>query len=284
MSTVQHTIENGISRIRLNRPERLNAFNWTLIRELHNNITEAVREPSVRVIIFSGEGRAFSAGADLKDVNGQIEDIQSGKIPLEEFREIRHKLQDITRTLRQSSKVSIAAVHGWVQLLRRAPAIVKVLSLCLRVGGGLEVPLACDFIVAGESAKFYFAEARAGLTITGGATRLLPLIVGLANARKLILLAEPVDAQEAYRMGMLAEVVPDDRLEHSVMALAQKVMANSPVSVAAHKRMLELGPSIGLEGTLALELETNANMYYTEDAIEGSKAFAEKREPRFKGQ
>lgn len=266
MSTVQHTIENGISRIRLNRPERLNAFNWTLIRELHNNITEAVREPSVRVIIFSGEGRAFSAGADLKDVNGQIEDIQSGKIPLEEFREIRHKLQDITRTLRQSSKVSIAAVHGWV------------------VGGGLEVPLACDFIVAGESAKFYFAEARAGLTITGGATRLLPLIVGLANARKLILLAEPVDAQEAYRMGMLAEVVPDDRLEHSVMALAQKVMANSPVSVAAHKRMLELGPSIGLEGTLALELETNANMYYTEDAIEGSKAFAEKREPRFKGQ
>ena len=147
----------------------------------------------------------------------------------------------------------------------------------------MELPLACDFIVATESAKFYFAEARAGLTITGGATRLLPLIVGLANARKLTLIAEPIDAQEAYRMGMLAEVVPDDCLEDSVTKLAQKVMANSPLSVAAHKRMLELGPSIGLEGTLALELETNTNMYSTEDVIEGSKAFAEKREPRFKG-
>ena len=243
----------------------LNAFNWTLIRELHSHITEAARDPSVRVIIFSGEGRAFSAGADLKDVNGQIEDIQRGKIPFEEIREIKQKLQDMTRTLRQSSKVSIAAVHGWV------------------VGGGLELPLSCDFIVAGESAKFYFAEAHAGLTITSGATRLLPLIVGLANARKLALLAEPIDAQEAYRIGMLAEVVPDDRLEQSVLELAQKVMANSPVSIAAHKRMLELGPSASLEGALALELETITNMYYTEDAVEGSKAFAEKREPRFKG-
>ena len=265
MSTVLHTIENGISRIRLNRPERLNAFNWTLIRELHKHIVDAAREPSVRVIIFSGEGRAFCAGADLKDVNGRIEDIQSGKIPFEEHREIKQKLQDTTRTLRQSSKVSIAAVHGWA------------------VGGGLELPLACDFIVAAESAKFYFAEARAGLTITSGATRLLPLIVGLANARKLALLAEPIDAQEAYRMGMLAEVVPDDRLEQSVMELAQKVMANSPVSVAAHKRMLELGTSTGLEDALALELETITNMYYSEDAIEGSKAFTEKREPQFKG-
>ena len=265
MSTVLHTIENGISRIRLNRPERLNAFNWTLITELHNHITEAAREPSVRVIIFSGEGSAFSAGADLKDVNGQIEDIQRGKISFEKLREIKEKLQDMTRTLRQSSKVSIAAVHGWV------------------VGGGLELPLACDFIVAAESAKFYFAEAHAGLTITSGATRLLPLIVGLANARKLALLAQPIDAEEAYRMGMLAEVVPDDRLEDSVMELARKVMANSPVSVAAHKRMLELGTSLGLEGALALELETIANMYYSEDAIEGSKAFSEKREPQFKG-
>lgn len=266
MSTVLHTIENGISRIRLNRPERLNAFNWTLIRELHSNIREAAATPSVRVIIFSGEGRAFSAGADLKDVNGQIEDIQSGKIPSDEFLEIRQKLQDITRILRQSSKVSIARVHGWV------------------VGGGLEVPLACDFIVAAQSAKFYFAEAKAGLTITGGATRLLPLIVGLANARKLALLAEPIDAEEAYRMGMLAEVVPDDLLENKVIELAHKVMANSPVSVAAHKRMLELGPSIGLEGALALEMETNANMYYSEDAIEGAKAFTEKRDPQFKAQ
>ena len=265
MSTVLHTVENGISRIRLNRPERLNAFNWTLIRDLHKHISEADKEPSVRVMIFSGEGRAFSAGADLKDVNGQIEDIQSGKIPLEEFREIREKLQDMTRILRQSSKVSIAAVQGWA------------------VGGGLEIPLACDFIVAGESAKFYFAEARAGLTITGGATRLLPLIVGLANARKLALLAEPINAPEAYRMGMVADVVPDDRLEDSVIELAQKIMANSPVSVAAHKRMLDLGTSTDLEGALALELETNANMYHTEDAIEGSRAFAEKREPRFKG-
>ena len=86
MSTVLHTIEKGISRIRLNRPERLNAFNWTLIRELHNRIVEAAREPSVRVIIFSGEGRAFCAGADLKDLNGQLEDIQSGKISFEEHR------------------------------------------------------------------------------------------------------------------------------------------------------------------------------------------------------
>ena len=84
-------------------------------------------------------------------------------------------------------------------------------------------------------------------------------------------------------MGMLAEVVPDDRLEQSVMELARKVMANSPLSVAAHKRMLELGASIGLEGALALELETNTNMYNSEDAIEGSKAFAEKRQPQFKG-
>ena len=265
MPTVLHTIENGLSRIRLNRPERLNALNWTLIRDLHKHIVEAAREPSVRVIIFSGEGRAFCAGADLKDLNGQIEDIRRGTISFEEHREIKLKLQDITRTLRQSSKVSIAAVHGWA------------------VGGGLELPLACDFIVAAESAKFYFAEARAGLTITGGATRLLPLIVDLANARKLALLAEPIDAQEAYRMGMLAEVVPDDRLEQSVMELARKVMANSPLSVAAHKRMLELGASIGLEGALALELETNTNMYNSEDAIEGSKAFAEKRQPQFKG-
>ena len=84
-------------------------------------------------------------------------------------------------------------------------------------------------------------------------------------------------------MGMLTEVVPDDRLEESVTELAQKVMANSPVSVAAHKRMLELGASIGLEGALALELETNTNMYYSQDALEGSRAFAEKRPAKFTG-
>ena len=151
------------------------------------------------------------------------------------------------------------------------------------VGGGFEIAIDCDMIVAAENAKFGFPEANAGMTITGGASKLLPMIVGLNKAREMVLTGEFIDAAEGYRIGLVNKLVPDGEEEKEAERLARVIMTRAPFAVANHKRMLQNAAEAGFEATLEAEKQTITNLIYTEDYGEAITAFGEKRKPTFKG-
>ncbi len=263
MDEVLMTRQGKVVTLSLNRPERLNALSWPLIREIHAALS-AIVSSDARVVIIRGEGSSFCAGADLKEMAHELADFQSGDTA-QEFREIQVQLQDISRLMLSSPKTFIGRIHGWC------------------VGGGFEMALACDLRVCADSARFYFAEAMAGLTITGGATYLLPLTVGVGRAKRLVLCAAPIDAGEALTMSLVDWVVPESELDRKVDEVVAGLLRTSPLAAGAHKRMLQLGPQIGLEAALNLEHEAILAIAGSADAREGSEAFSEKREPRFTG-
>ena len=178
--------EDGILWIRFNRPRSLNAVNRTFARELREAVEQAEADPDVKVVILTGEGRAFCAGADLKEA-------AAGMPPGQEKRST-HNLQTVAQVLRDMRKVAIAAVNGYA------------------LGAGCEIALDCDLVVASEEAKFGFPETGVGATVTGAGTYLLPQGIGLARAKELIFLGEHLPAAEAQKLGMVNRVVPADKL------------------------------------------------------------------------
>lgn len=253
----------GVVTLSLNRPARLNALSWSLIRELHAALVDVV-SGDARVVVIKGEGSSFCAGADLKEMAHELADFQSGATA-QEFREIQVKLQDISRLMLGSPKTFIGRIHGWC------------------VGGGFEIALACDLLVCADSARFYFAEGRAGMTITGGATYLLPLTVGIGRAKRLVLGCESFTADEALSIGLVGWVVPESELDGKIAEIVTRLSETSPLAAAAHKRMLQFGPQIGLEAALNLEHEAILALAGSQDAREGSEAFSAKRQAKFTG-
>jgi 2-(1,2-epoxy-1,2-dihydrophenyl)acetyl-CoA isomerase len=179
---VDYTCADGVAWIHLNRPGRLNAVTAELVDTLLSAVTRADRD-GAGVIVLAGRGRAFCAGHDLKEPEPQESEAET--------RERIQHLQDVTRAVRRFPGVVIAAVHGYA------------------LGAGCEFALACDLVVADRSARFGFPEVGVGLSVTGGISRLLIDLVGLATAKRLLLLGEQVDANEARRLGMITEVVPE---------------------------------------------------------------------------
>jgi enoyl-CoA hydratase len=151
------------------------------------------------------------------------------------------------------------------------------------VGGGFEIALDCDMIVAADDSTFGFPEGNAGMTITGGASKLLPMIVGLNRARELILTGEFIDAAEGYRIGLVNKLVPRGEEEAEAERLARLIMSRAPLSIVNHKRMIQNAAEAGFEATLEAEKQTVATMVYSEDYGEAITAFGEKRDPTFKG-
>ena len=176
LETVLYDVRDGIARIRLNRPHRLNAMVPQLMRDLHQAFQAAGNHPAVRVVILSGEGRAFCAGDDLKE-------SARGHGGVAEIREFVNEIQQVTVDMKSMPKPIIGAVHGYA------------------VGGGCELALDCDLVVAAEDAKFAFTEMGVGLFCTGGVTHFLPRTVGLARAKELIMTGEFFDGREAARLG-----------------------------------------------------------------------------------
>lgn len=267
MTKLLYEIKDGIGWIRFNRPEVLNAFDPAECRALVAALREASADKAVKAIIISSVGDVFCAGDDLKVAMQEYPLIKSGKIHpiLDIVEDITESLQEIPRIIRKADKVVIAAVRGYA------------------VGGGFEIAIDCDMIVAADNAIFGFPEANAGMTITGGASKLLPMIVGLNKARELVLTGEFIDAAEGYRIGLVNKLVPLGEEDAEAERLARVIMSRAPLAVMQHKRLLQQSTEADFETALNLEKQTITTLIFTEDYGEAITAFSEKRKPEFKG-
>ena len=174
--TVLYDTSDAIATVTLNRPERLNAINPELLADLLGALRKANADPAVHVIVLGGAGRAFCAGDDLKEFDSQVGTPAETRAYIE-------RIQDVTRALCFNRKMVVGAIHGWA------------------VGGGLEWTINCDFVVMANDAQFFFPEVSLGIFVTGGVTRLLPQQIGMARARRMILLGERYTAKEVPALG-----------------------------------------------------------------------------------
>jgi 2-(1,2-epoxy-1,2-dihydrophenyl)acetyl-CoA isomerase len=258
--TVDVTRDGSAARILLNRPDALNAWNEQFGRDLLDAVGALGDDEAVRAVLITGAGRGFSSGADLKEQraadDGGLPDLSA------RLREIYHP---IITGLREMPKPVVAAVNG--------PA----------VGIGCSLALACDLIVAAESAYFLLAFVNIGLVPDGGSTAFLPARVGYARAAEMAMLGERVPAPQALDWGLVNQVVPDDQLEPTAGALLER-LANGPTrSYAGAKRLLNRRAYADLAGQLEAEADAQKEQGHSEDFIEGVLAFAEKRAPDFTG-
>jgi enoyl-CoA hydratase/carnithine racemase len=243
----------GVRKISLNRPERLNAIVPELLEELIAALNEADRDPDVRALVLTGEGRAFCAGDDLKDFAAQSADPATTAAYVE-------RIQDVTRALVFGGTPVVGAIRGWA------------------VGGGLEWLINCDFVVAAEGTRFFFPEVSWGLFVTGGVTDLLPRLLGLRRARELILLGEKFDARQALDWGLLRAVVPDERLLPEAVALAKRLAALPPGPVKALRRILSGREGEGIEAAMAAETRATVVGFLDPETARRVAAFASGKE------
>ena len=245
--------EGAVLTLTLNRPEKLNSLDITLLRSLGEAIKEAREDQSVRAVVITGAGRGFSAGADLTE--GGREDVR---------RRLSLRYAPIITAMREMEKPIVAAVNG------------------VAAGAGMSLTLAADFRVAAESASFLLAFARIGLIPDAGATFMLPRLIGLGRAMELAMLAEQIPAAEALRIGLVNRVVPDADLSTAAHALAER-LARGPFSLGLIKRALNQGVVNDLAGQLRCEEDLQGLAFASADFGEGVRAFAEKRPAKFEG-
>ncbi|MFE0021389.1 enoyl-CoA hydratase/isomerase family protein [Amycolatopsis sp. NPDC059021] len=224
MSTVDLAVADGIAQIRLNRPERLNAVAPALVEDLLAALDDVARGDA-RVVVLSGNGRAFCAGHDLKEPT-----------PEGDSRTRLDRLQDVTRRLRALRQPVIAAVHGYA------------------IGAGAEFALGCDLILAAEDAVFRFPEVSLGLSVTGAASRLLPLLVGPLKAKELLLLGDRISGTEARELGLVNAVFPANELPERAHDWAEKIASHPAEAATMAKRVLDSGIDNALESALELEV------------------------------
>ena len=249
--------DGPVAVLTINRPKVLNALNGETVRELGEAIEQLERDSEVAVVIITGAGdRAFVAGADIA--------FMQNLTPME-AREFAQLGQRVLSRIENLSKPVIAAVNGFA------------------LGGGCELAMACDLRLAADTAVFGQPEIKLGIIPGAGGTQRLARLVGLTRAKELVFFGEPIDAQEAYRIGLVNRVVPADRLLAEARAWAERLAALPPVALALAKRALDAGASAPLPVGLDLERLAFAALFGTADEQEGVAAFLERRPPRFTG-
>jgi enoyl-CoA hydratase/carnithine racemase len=253
---VEH--RGAVSWLYLNRPQALNAISVACMQELRTALSELRDRQETRVIVISGKGRGFCAGADLGDAPAATGEQSAGPT----FMQAAEQMEEVLNNL---SKPVIAAVNG----------------VCC--GGGLELALMCDFIVAVESAKIGDAHANFGALPGGGATVRLPRVVGINAARYLMYSGELFLAPEMAAIGLVTRVAKDGALESDVQAIAERIAGKSPIGLARMKMLLDAGLDAPAQVALRLEKTVSAEHMRSWDAAEGGRAFMEKRKPDFRG-
>ena len=256
-ATVLYQSNDGIAEIRLNRPQRLNAVTQQLYEELNSALGRAEADGEVRVVLLTGEGRAFCVGADLKE-------HKAGRTAYDR-RQYLHGEQIVCKRLMQLSKPVVAAVNGFA------------------LGAGAEMAIASDFVLMAASAQIGLPEISIGTFLGGGVTYLLPRLVGLAKARELVFLGERINGEEAVRIGLANRVLPDEGFLDAAREFARKIASKAPLSMQLAKKQLNTAAENTLDAALTAELEGMMFVGTTEDWQEGIDAFAEKRSPIFKG-
>ncbi len=254
--------ESGAATIELNRPQRLNAWNPQMARELMQAIEAAGEDETVRSVVLTGAGRAFSAGADLSD-GGAGEIGPDGRPDL--YGRLTGDYNPLILAVRRIGKPVIAAVDG------------------AAAGIGCSLALACDLVIASSRAYFLLAFANIGLVPDGGCSMLLPRRIGAARATELAMLGERLPAAIALEWGLINRVVENERLREEATALAERLAAGPTRAYAGIKRQLNGSLYAGLEEQLELEAQIQQEMARTEDFLEGVGAFIEKRPAHFTG-
>lgn len=251
--TLKVSTVDFVTTVTLSRPERLNALNHQLADELFDVMHACDQSDDTRVFIITGEGRGFSAGADLKD-RGGANDRPSNAPTLGE--RLYQALVDIEKPV-------IAAING------------------VAVGGGCTLTLLCDIRVAAESARFQLPFTKLGLSAELGSTYILPRLLGMGKAMELILTSKMIDAKEAHHIGLVNEIVADDDLLSTAQKMAQQIAAFPPASVRMNKAGLKLGAD--MESQFRYENMALDILHKTDDAREAAAAFREKRDPVYTG-
>jgi enoyl-CoA hydratase len=251
-------VEDGVGRIIFNRPKLLNAYSEQMSRELKQAVESLSENPDVRVVVVTGNGRAFMAGADINMLKGWSEeprgkegvaDILSGFFSPSLFE--------------QSPKPFIAAVNGFA------------------FGMGCEVALGCDMRIAASSAQFGQPEIKLGVITGAGGSQRLPRLVGTGKAMEMILIGDPIDAQDALQWGLVNRVVPDDELEKTISKITGKLCRLSASALQLSKEAVLASRNRGLYDGVAHELDLFSGTFESADAREGISAFLEKRKPAF---
>jgi enoyl-CoA hydratase/carnithine racemase len=243
--------------VTLNRPEKQNALSLDLLRRLETLVRELGDDAAVRVVVLRGNDRCFSAGMDLDDLRGvtAVADTQRALgVP-----------RDTNAAIERCPKPVIAAIAGW----------------CLT--GGLELALACDVRVAAESARFGITSARIGTVAGMGGTQRLARLVGPGRAKEILFSAEPLDAAEALRIGLVNRMVPAGQEVDAALDMARVFARRAPLSLWYAKVAVNAGLTMPLDAALAFEMGLTTQLFTTEDRAEGLRAFQEKREPDFRG-
>ncbi|MEE8385256.1 MAG: enoyl-CoA hydratase [Dehalococcoidia bacterium] len=252
------SVEDGIATITFNRPERLNAVTEAMRTEVHRLATELRTDESVKVLVFTGAGDAFSSGADSSDLTADY----SGAI---EPHILKRPLGWWALPVRHFPKPTIAAIPG------------------ITAGTTFSLALACDFRIASEKARFSMVFVKRGLVPDNGATYYLPRMIGASKALELMLMGDTFDAREAERLGLVNRVVPHEDLMKVTREFAARIASGPSVAIELIKKGVYKGVSGDLEGQLDFETLAQRICFQTEDFKEGITSFLEKRQPKFKG-
>jgi enoyl-CoA hydratase len=247
--------EDSTFILTLNRPDKLNALSPKLREEVVDALHQVQNDSSIRAIIVTGGPKVFAAGADLQ--------AMSTADTVSTFS--RNLMGDMFGTLASMPQPTIAAVAGYA------------------LGGGCELSMCCDFRIAAETAKFGQPEINVGLIPGAGGTQRLTRLVGLTKAKELVFLGENIDANEAYRIGLVNKVVPAEELMNEAKKMASKLASKPPFNLRVAKAIMDKGQDIGLDAALQLESLAFTALFGTEDQKEGVSAFVQKRKPEFKG-
>lgn len=257
--TILFAASNGVARITLNRPDKLNSFNRTMHAELRAVITQVANDPDIRAVVLAGAGRGFCAGQDLADLSfepGHSTDL--GGV-------VDQLFNPLIRSIQALRKPVIARIQG------------------IAAGAGANLALACDLVIASRSASFLQAFVNIGLLPDSGGTFFLPHKVGTARAMGLAMLGEKLAADKAEAWGLIWKCVEDDMLDAEIDKLANRLAGMPTMAIGAAKLAIHAAQHQTLDASLDLERDLQASLSASHDYLEGVQAFLQKRPPNFKG-
>ena len=253
---IKERVDN-IAVLKINRPDAMNSLNNELLNELNCALEQIDSDEQIRVLIITGEGRAFVAGADIEQMSTM--NVQQGK-------EFGVQGSAVFRKLENISKPVIAAINGFA------------------LGGGCELALACDIRIASNKAKIGQPEVGLGITPGFSGTQRLPRLVGEGKAKELIYTAKAITAEEALAIGLVNKVVEPQELLNAAMQMAKTIAKNAPIALKLSKEAINRGMQTDIDSSIAIENNLFALCFGTQDQKEGMKAFFEKRPPEWKNQ
>jgi enoyl-CoA hydratase len=255
LKNVQFEIKDQIAIVTINRPDVRNALDLQTVQELHSVISDISQSKNVGVAILTGAGdKVFVSGADIRDIRARNkQDALKG---------INSRL---FKAVEDCEKPVIAAVNGFA------------------LGGGCELALSCDIRICSENAKFGLPETTLGIIPGAGGMYRLPRVVGLGIAKEMILIGEPIDASRALQIGLVSRIVEQTQLMNTALEIGKTILSRGPLAIRLAKNTLNIISHLSTEEAMALESYAQGVLFESEDKMEGTTAFLEKRKPKFKG-